>query len=235
MGRGARAWLALVLVVGAHATAAPEAGAQPAPSDGLEPPPAAGAHAHDGFLLRVDVGVAGVSGHQQTRLETVSVGGERAVEPASLAVDGTGLFLAVDAGYAVADDLVVHARLSELLLPDPSIEVERGPGWVRARQASFVLLAPAVTYYLMPLHLHATAAAGVAFANGSDFDGDDGMSRPGLGANLDVGWDTWVGEQWCMGLGARLWYASMRDDGPAGYDLELSTLAAGALLALTHQ
>lgn len=69
-----------------------------------------------------------------------------------------------------------------------------------------LLYAPAVTYYFMPINLYLTGAIGASRV-GLDYGGDNSdWGNFGVGLNLDVGKEWWVGDDLGVGLAGRFWY-----------------------------
>jgi hypothetical protein len=98
-----------------------------------------------------------------------------------------------------------------------------------------VLLGPAVTYYLMPINMYATAAAGlgVVIVTHEDDEDDDASSDGGFGLNVDIGKEWWVNANWGLGVAGRFWYTSAKDE--EADDAEFECIGGGVLFSATYQ
>ena len=94
------------------------------------------------------------------------------------------------------------------------------------------LIAPALTYYFMPVNLYITGAVGVSIADAAQDDGDETESDVGWGVNLDVGKEWWVDDNWGIGVAGRLVLGSVALD---GVDADMGFAGAGVLFSATYQ
>jgi hypothetical protein len=191
---------------------------------------------HDRLLLRLSVGVGYAAMREKRDLVEAGLGGasQRRRERATLS--GFGLSLGLDMGYAISDSVTLHARLSEVLLSEPEIEVE-GETLEEPRDSarSVLLIAPAITYFLMPVNLVFSLAVGPAFVNHPRYDGDGNVGDLGIALNVDVGKEFWIGEQWGMGGVARFWlFASQGDAYPVG-EQSAQGYSVALLASLSYQ
>jgi hypothetical protein len=197
--------------------------AGPAP----EPPPpteVAGREQHDGFMLRLTVGLGGGGANY-----------EFDVGPETNATGVSGSF-SIDIGGALTEDLVLHGRLASFTLFDPNVEVD-DVDFGRAEDLSVTadLFAAALTYYFMPANIYLTGAVGFSWVRESYRGNDDGSSTDaGLGINLDVGKEFWVGDDWGLGIGSRFWWTVLKDD-EGSQETDMSMIGGAVLFSATYQ
>ena len=192
-----------------------------------EPPQ--GAHEHAGRMVRLAMGVGGggASGRTETDFGDEVDGG----------FDGLGGIFSVDVGAGLGDGWVLHARFSQLLLASVSLTEGARTGEDSNANVSFLLFAPALTYYLDSSNFYAALAPGVSLSRSETSFGGVGTSEPGFGANLDVGWEGWIGAQWGLGAVARLVFSTVPDPGASEVDdrPNLTTWGGGLALSVTYQ
>lgn len=177
------------------------------PSDAPPPPPAcppgvcsrhcrqgcnfkarkpAAAPKHEGFLLRVTTGwgvgrLYGKNGRDETSL---LVG------------------LAVDGGAAVIENLIVRARLRT------GVTGFRESDFGDDVLFSYGAAGFGVDYYFMPMNVYLGGTVSVAGVARSTEDHVN-HSRAGLGLDLDVGKEWWLGSHWGVGIAARASYVDV--------------------------
>ncbi|MGD8862085.1 MAG: hypothetical protein PVI30_18885 [Myxococcales bacterium] len=174
-----------------------------------EPPPVAepepiaddSVHRHDGFMLRLTLGVG--YGNLGQDVAVSSPAGNSTSEWDGGGVAGS---FSIDLGGAVTDSITIHARLSDLVIVDPDVTIDgRDAGTAEDLSMAAYLIAPAITFYAMPANVYGTLAIGASWVS-FDVDGDEAdSSEVGLGLNLDVGKEWWVGDQWGLGIAGRFW------------------------------
>lgn len=195
-----------------------------------EPPPDAGAYEHDGFLARVTLGPAFAAIAQQADIALLDAGVPR-MQRLALDVSGAGLALGVDIGFSMGARFAWHVRLSQCVVPDPQSDGESPEGRGDASR-TLALLGPGLSYF-GPFGFYAAAAVGVAFTRTQSYEGQSGLGDAGLGANLDLGLETWVGEQFGLGGALRGWWSDTSGDDADGGRSQRA-LAAAVLLSLTY-
>jgi hypothetical protein len=162
-----------------------------------------GAERHDGVMLRVTAGMGG-------SVESIDSGASER------RMSGLSAMFSVDLGGALNDQVSLHGRFASAALSDPDYEVDGvDRGELSGLRANAFLLAPAVTYYLMPANVYLTGAAGLSWINLDDAQEERRWSESGLGFNLDLGKEWWVSRNWGMGVAGRFWfsYFDYRDEG----------------------
>jgi hypothetical protein len=193
----------------------------PAPQP--EPPPPEGREQHDGFLLRLTAGVGGAGTNYSLEDEPdVNFTG----------VSGT---FSVDVGGSLTENLVLHGRFSSFTLVDPEVEVDGADvGQFEDVTVTANLFAAGLTYYFMPVNIYVTGAVGLSWLTMS-YRGDNGRTTDaGLGVNLDVGKEFWVGDNWGLGIAGRFWWSVLSDDESA-VESDVSMLGGAVLFSATYQ
>jgi hypothetical protein len=196
--------------------------AAPAP----EPPPPAedpGRERHDGFMLRLTAGLGGAG-------TNIGTDGEPDTNLSGL----TGTFSA-DIGGSLTENLVLHGRFSTFALVDPKVEVG-GEDLGEAEDVTVTanLLAAGVTYYFMPVNIYITGAVGLSWLTLSYRDNEGNSTDAGLGVNLDVGKEFWVGDNWGLGIAGRFWWSVLNDEDGA-LESDVSMIGGGVLFSATYQ
>ena len=206
------------------------------PGPVASPPPDPSAERHDGLMLRVTLGFGG-AGAKQTNAD-VDLSSEF-VEDRKTTFSGAGTSFSVDVGGPVGENIILHGRASAFTLERPSLQID-GADYGRTKH-SFVgafLLAPAVSYYFMPVNIYVTGAAGLSFMGMRYWDraGDEQkrVTEAGLGVNFDVGKEWWAAPQVGLGVAGRFWYSRISDQRSIGR-LEYEFAGAAVLFSATYQ
>jgi hypothetical protein len=201
------------------------------------PAAASGARKHDGFMLRLSLGIGGgevrehVSGDTTNAIETSA----RTTRYAGVALGPT-----LDLGGSLSENLVLHGRLSLFALPSPRVTDDGNEvGTSNYLTVNTTIVGPALSYYFMPLNAFVTAAIALGSVR---FDFDESSERSsrtsgtGLGLQLDGGKEWWVGDSWGLGAALRLEYIAIaRHDDQVGWTREYSMIAASAMFSATYQ
>jgi hypothetical protein len=193
--------------------------------------PPSGVYTHDGFMARVSFGPAYAVVHEQAQIPVLR-DGRGVVDTAKLDLTGGGYAFALDAGYALSPSFALHGRLSQVVLPDPKLDGE-SPDGLGDNARTLALFAPALSWF-GPFGLYADVAAGLAFTRKQTYEGEAGLGDPGIGANIDLGIDLWIAEQFAFGAVLRGWSSATwgsSDDG----DRSQRALASAVALTLTYQ
>jgi hypothetical protein len=187
--------------------------------------PRSTARRHDAFMLRLTLGI-GASALRATQSDI----------DADLKYDGFGASFSLDAGGAPLENLIVHGRLGSFMLtqPDLSIDGEDRGSFEDVSLFTF-LIAPAVTYYVMPLNLYGTLAIGVSWVVYADASREsDNATDPGIGFNAELGKEWWVMRDWGFGLAGRFWLTRLTD-AAAGHRTATSWSGFALLFSATYQ
>ena len=174
-----------------------------------------GVREHDGFYLRMGIGVgrlgASFNSERSTQLAGSAEGSfANGAFASELAFGGTpapGLVIGGTINLSATGDVTTQ-DLTVNGAPVPEITY---------RQASLLFLGPFIDYYI-DAHLgwHVQGALGIAGL--TLVEEDRSVARPrvksrmetgGLGFAIGAGWEGWVAKQWSMGVLLRLMYASV--------------------------
>jgi len=162
-----------------------------------EPTPVAapGAREHDGFFLRVSVGVgAGFTsyreyvGQAETTVKTAGVVGQ----------------LELALGGRVIGNLLLHGNLLLSGMDDARKTVSEVRDASNTIGTSFAMLGGGATYYFMPANAYVSGMLGVAGMSETRDEQLSVESGAGLGGALTLGKEWWVGRSSEWGVGAAL-------------------------------
>jgi hypothetical protein len=165
--------------------------------------PDVGARTHDGFFLRLKVGI-GAGG---TRYE------ERVMEPSKSNVKTRGLSgnfeLAI--GGSVIENFILHGNIVlTAMSANKTIDGVTDSSYDRL-STGMLLLGGGGTYYFMPANLYVTLVVGAGVLSESRYLDDDDEaayaevdSGAGFGSSLSLGNEWWVGRTGEWGLGAAI-------------------------------
>lgn len=188
------------------------------------------ARTHDGFMMRFTGG-----GGYGTASE--EVGDEAGGLYSKWTLSGGGIMFSADIGGSFVENVVLSGRFGAMVVSRPDLEFEGGSfdveGTLRDEDSSlsFVMLGPAITYYIMPANIYLTGALGLGVV-GIRLDEDtSGGTDPGWALNFDAGWEFWVGQTWAMGPALRFFYTSVPDE----RDLTVNGGGFGVLFSATFQ
>lgn len=202
-----------------------------APWDERDP----GAYRHDGFLARVSFGVGAAFVVEDLSAPARSVELDASEVHARVGLSGLALAMALDLGYSLSDSTALQLRFAQFLLDDPHSDIS-GETRPRVSESSRTVWLPSVafTYFVMPQNVYATLAAGPVLWRSPAYDGDKSLGSWGIGAALDVGVELWVGEQWGLGVAARmLAFWASGEARPVG-DRETTALWPSLVATLTY-
>jgi hypothetical protein len=185
---------------------------------------AKGVEQHDGFMLRFSIGLGYGSGS-----ESQPILGD-------LTLSGGAGFFSFDIGGALAENLVLHGRLSDMVVVNPKVSVN-GEELGTADDASltFYLIGAGLTYYLMPANVYFTGVVGIAKAKADNGTTTAETSDAGFGLEGDIGKEWWVSDNWGLGIAGRFTFASVPDDLGGGDSTTLHGLGFGVLFSATYQ
>jgi hypothetical protein len=190
------------------------------------------AERHDGFMLRLTLGFGGGTVTRNIKNDPLEVlGGD-----GKTTVSGFGESFSLDIGGALADNVILHGRLSTFGLINP--KVKRQGESLDANDddgGASVLLGPAITYYFMPINLYLTGAIGLGAVGATVKEEDKkAHSTAALAFDVDIGKEWWAGDQWGLGAAARLSFATGSHTSD-GIDRKYSMLAFAIVFSATYQ
>jgi len=197
----------------------------PGRSSAAEPAEGAkGVEQHDGFMLRLTVGLGYGSG-----TETLPTLGELRLS------GGTGFF-SLDIGGALVDNLVLHGRLSDMSVASPTVYLnDQELGTAEDASLTFYLLGVGLTYYLMPANVYLTAVVGVAGEESDNGTTTTETNKAGFAFEGDIGKEWWVGDNWGIGVAGRFTFASIPEELSDDDSTTLRGLGFGVLFSATYQ
>jgi hypothetical protein len=169
-------------------------------------------HRHDGFYLRLSIGIGGGSiagdDHILTGVDEVTV-------------KSVGLATSIGIGGALTDNLILNANLFQTMLFNPSVDID-GDDVGDADDLDFDIgvgddaeiggIGIGVTYYFMPVNIYLAGSVGIGQAVFEDGRGDREGSDIGLVLDAMVGKEWWVGTDWGLGVAGQFIYLRAEDD-----------------------
>jgi hypothetical protein len=190
---------------------------------------------HEGFFLRLSLGMGGGV-----------IGGDAHVTRGSeVSASGLGMALDIAIGGALVENLILNADIFRAVLFNPSIEEDGntigdsdiegdaddiGDAIGVGQDVSLAGLGIGLTYYIMPINLYLSGSIGLGQAVFEGDRGDVEGSDLGLGLNLMVGKEWWVGADWGIGLAGQFVYVAVEDDVLG----DVSGLALSLLFSATY-
>lgn len=156
-------------------------------------------HRHDGFYLRLDLGVGYLEQKEPM------TGGD-------LKISGAAGAFGVAVGGALQDNLILAGHLFGVSISDPSVSIGGTSQASNLSSSTLVGVGPQLTYYFMPANVYVAgtlALTRLSTRNG----GVDGNSEWGGGLQLAVGKEWWVSDDWGLGVAGQLFGSSNKDQG----------------------
>jgi hypothetical protein len=169
-------------------------------------------HQHDGFYLRLSVGIGG---------GVISGDGHVASGVDEVALSSFGIGSSIGLGFALIPNLILHLDLSFASFFNSDVDVDgddqgaaayADPGLGVGEDQQLVGLGIGMTYYFMPANIYLSGSLGIGRVVFEDDDGDRGASSVGLAGNLMLGKEWWVANDWGIGIAAQLLLLSVEDD-----------------------
>ena len=177
------------------------------------------AYVHDGFFLRVAPGF----GWNNTEVEA---GGT------TLKVSGVSGLFNFAIGGAVTQDLILHLDVSGVNTSDPKVKDNGADVSSDYSSAATSMVGLGITYYF-PSNYYLTGAAGMAKSS-KKYKGSKIETDRGYGANVMVGKEWWVSDNWGLGLAGQFLYTNCPEKSsvPGKPDVESATF--GVLFSATY-
>lgn len=165
---------------------------------GYAPPPPP-VNLHDGFYLRLHLGVG-----------FTNISGSNAAGEAKLSGAGPSFGIAI--GGAPAPNFIIFGNLFGTSVSDPDQEVDGVPVGTASGTATLAGVGAGAAYYIQPLNLYLSGTlAGMQF-QASESNGNVAIeTNTGFGAQALVGKEWWVSQDWGLGVAAEFVAASMKD------------------------
>lgn len=176
--------------------------AQPYPERGTEPVDE-GYRRHDGFFLRLKIGIGAGGARYEERIN--------GMEEADIRTRGLAGSFELAIGGSIIENLALHGNLLLTgLSVNKKVDDVADNSYDRLSMG-MLLLGGGATYYFMPTNLYLTAVTGVGALSESRYlDDDDDTafteieSGAGFGVSLSLGKEWWVGRMGEWGLGAAI-------------------------------
>ena len=164
--------------------------------------PGPGSHEHEGFFLRLTLGVGAASNSYKERIEGPQV--------SEVQTRGLAVTFELAVGGRVVDNFIVHGNLS-FAGADSNREIDGVQDRsYRSLGTSMWLFGAGGTYYFMPTNLYLTLVLGTGgFVETRDYgsletDQEQIESRVGFASSLAVGKEWWVGGRGEWGIGGSI-------------------------------
>ena len=215
-----------------HGYGAP-AGAADATGDVTHQAP--GVETHDGFYLRLGLGIGGVSD---------SVESQGVIEVTGVVSGGAGVGELAFGGTPSAG-LVIGGGIYSHSIPEPTSEDVEVAGVntnleYEFEASSFAIIAPFIDYYFDPtggLHLQGAIGLGaLASGRGNNtngvFDAEE-HGAAGLGVMVGFGYEWWIADQWGLGILGRFSFANLTGEDDAGVEWTHQIIAPALLMSAT--
>jgi hypothetical protein len=186
------------------------------------------AHLHDGFYLRMSIGVGYMGDSVSYSKKAYS----------DMTVRGGAGSFAILLGGTPRNGLVVGGGIVGVSADRPVFDVGRD-SFVHDGKVTFSMLSGFVDWYPNPREgFHLQALAGLGVLTFEDSVGNTRRRDPaGVGLGLAIGQEWWVGSQWSIGVIGRLMYAhlTLKDaDDIAGLTEKHSLVSPAVLFGATY-
>lgn len=206
-------------------------GYPPPPGYGYAPPPERrGVRTHDGFYLRMALGIGVLRDS-----ETVTGTGNSY----SATISGTALATEFAIGGTLANGFVLGGAIQSASAPSPSYKVSGQTSTaspdVTVQASAIGLFADVYPNPKAGFHIEGLLGFGVLHAE-SNKNGSSSSSKDpsGLALAIGVGHEWWVGEEWSLGVLGRLQYMSLKYDSGNGLVDKNSVTIPALLMTLTY-
>jgi len=211
----ARFGVALTIFLGLATLAA---GAE---AQGYPPPPRAyqpvGVEMHDGFYLRMGLGV----GYMES---SASQAGQ------TLKLSGTAVGLDFAFGGVVAENLIVFGELAFLQVDSPTVSLGGVSGTANG-SVDHIGIGPGIAYYFMPTNIYLSGALLLGRLQTHNNNSNQvGQTNFGVGGSLMAGKEWWVSPQWGLGVAVQLILANNHDP---GIDADFTTIGGDVAFSAT--
>jgi len=188
----------------------------PPPPAGYPQPPiesAEGFHTHDGFFLRVHVGISATGlSSKQAGVKTNYVGG--------------GVSSGVAIGGVIAHNLILYGAFFGTDTGNPDKQIDGASVTGDLGEIGVGAFGPGLAYYFQRCNLYLSATFGLAAFAANDGSGVRvDSSRSGTAFDFTVGKEWWVSHDWGLGIAAELMAASLKDKNTPGLTWSASGLS----------
>jgi hypothetical protein len=166
------------------------------------PQKAPGAHLHDGFYLRMGLGVGGMSLSMDNSGTKTEIG-------------GTSFGVAFAFGAALTRHLIVYGEFFTVGTSDPNVKVNGQSRTLDTANASLFGVGPGVTYYFGESNFYLSgtlALSQVTFTGALEDNRAQSDTNWGATFKISAGKEWWASDNWGLGIAAQLALGSMKDD-----------------------
>jgi hypothetical protein len=156
---------------------------------------------HDGFYLRLALGIGGLRMDRTVEVET-ELAPDRELVDDSTIEGGAGHF-ELTLGGTPARGLVIGGSVLTHSVSEVDIDREAGEDVPLDSPLHFSLWGVTLDYFPDAnggFHFGGTAGIAVAFAQLPDEYDFEGIGGAGLGLSLGIGYDWWVADEWSLGM-----------------------------------
>lgn len=187
--------------------------------------PVPGVHEHEGFFLRLGIGVG------YTSMSAEEDGDDAEVR-------GTGGAFLIALGGNISQNLILYGELLGDVAIDPTVEFNGMEFDTENVNAGVFGVGVGLAYYL-PSNVYFSgtlAAAQLSIQADEDGDGDTeevGETDFGPAFSAQIGKEWWVSDNWGLGLAGQLVFGSMKDSGGSD-DVTWTTTAFALLFSATY-
>lgn len=176
-------------------------------------------YVHDGFFLRLAPGF----GWNDTSSDS---GGT------SLKMTGVSGLFNFAIGGAVSQDLILHLDASGVSTQDPKVKRNGTDVSSTVSSSSTSMVGLGLTYYF-PSNFYLTGAVGMAESRKKS-NGSTIKSDTGYGANVMVGKEWWVSDNWGLGIAGQFLYTNCPEKAPDGSKPDVKSTSFGVLFSATY-
>ena len=178
-----------------------------------------GYHEHDGFYMRLLLGVGYLH-------SSASYQGD------SMAVSGVGVTMGAAFGGALTPNLIIYGEFVGTIVSDPTLEYNGQSGTASGLTASMMGFGPGIAYYIDPnLYFSGTLLFTRLSFSDSNSNEDVASTDLGFGAGFTVGKEWWISRDWGIGLAGQFMVASMKDK---DVDTRWTGLSGSLLFSATY-
>ena len=173
----------------------PAVGYPIAPPESME-----GFHTHDGFFMRVHLGIAATS-------FTSTIQGSK------LSYSGGGSSMGIAIGGSISRHLILYATVFGTNTANPNYQLNGASMSTFVRDINVAAVGPGLAYYFEQTNIYLSGAFGLAGYEIHDVNDGSRIDWSSSGAALDlmVGKEWWVSRDWGLGIAAELFTASLKD------------------------
>jgi hypothetical protein len=174
-----------------------------------------GYHEHDGFYLRLTMGL----GYLNT---SVPMSEDRGT------LYGVAGSFAAAFGGTIAPNLIIYGEISGMSATDPEFSYRGTSITQKDLTFSMITFGPGLAYYLQPANVYFSGSVGFGyfvFENNDDYDWNSNRNETdlGFGFSTTMGKEWWVTADWGLGVAAQFQMATAKsyDNRFTGYGLAL--------------